>query len=107
MFRPERWIVDPSNGVTEEDVARARLAFNPFTIGVGNCVGQKFAMEELLLVSSKTLRRMDIRLVEDNYFGGGSKEEVWGARDKNQIRLRDCFVAVRDGPMVQFKERIL
>jgi cytochrome P450 len=107
VFRPERWIPDLHNGVTVEDVARARTAFNPFTMGPGNCVGQKFAMEELLITVGRTLWRMDVRLVPGNHLGGGSPELGWGSRDKNHIVLKDAYISVRDGPMVQFRKRML
>ncbi|EHL01515.1 putative Cytochrome 67 [Glarea lozoyensis 74030] len=105
-FRPERWIADSSTGVTPEDVARARSAFNPFTIGAGNCVGQKFAMEELLITVARTLWRMDARLVPGDNLGAGSSKLGWGSRDKNHIVLRDAWISIKDGPMVQFRKRV-
>lgn len=106
VFRPERWIADPRTGVTTEDVARARTAFNPFTIGQANCVGQKLAMEELLITMAKTLYRMDVRLVPGNTLGGGDPELGWGLRDKDQIKLKDAYISIRTGPMVQFRKRV-
>lgn len=107
VFRPERWIEDPRTGVTAEDVARARSVFNPFSIGAGNCVGQKLAMEELLITVAKTLYRMDVQLVPGDSLGGGSSDLGWGLRDKNHIVLKDAYVALRNGPMVQFRKRII
>jgi cytochrome P450 len=63
VFRPERWIVDPSHGVTEEDVSRAHSGFNPFSSGSWSCPGNKLAMMEPQLVIARTLWRLDIRLL--------------------------------------------
>ncbi|KAG9227923.1 cytochrome P450 [Amylocarpus encephaloides] len=106
VFRPERWIADSRAGETTEDVARARTAFNPFTIGPGNCVGQKFAMEELLVTVARTLHRMDVRIAPGNSLGGGASKLGWGLRDKDHIVLKDSYVSIRNGPMVQFRNRV-
>ncbi|TVY68675.1 Cytochrome P450 monooxygenase apf7 [Lachnellula suecica] len=95
IFRPERWLVDSATGVTAEDVARAQDAFNPFSIGQWNCVGQKMAMGELLITAAKTIYRMDVRLVPGDTLGGGSPELGWGLRDKNTIVLKDAYISIR------------
>ncbi len=105
VFRPERWIPDPMTGVTAEDVARAQAAFNPFSIGAWNCAGQKLAMLELLIIIARTLYRMDVRLVPGDSLGGGSPESGWGSRHRDQFQIRDYYVALRDGPRVQFRKR--
>lgn len=105
VYRPERWIPDSATGVTTEDVSRAHACFNPFTIGQGNCVGQKLAMGELLITAAKTLHRMDVRLVPGDTLGAGSPERGWGMRSKDHVTLKDAFIAVRDGPMLQFRRR--
>lgn len=106
VFRPERWIVDPATGVTAEDVALARTCLNPFTIGQGNCVGQKLAMGEMLITVAKTLHRMDVRLAPGDVLGAGSPELGWGARDSKQFKLKDAYTSIRDGPTVQFRRRV-
>lgn len=105
VYRPERWIPDSETGVTTEDVSRAQACFNPFTIGQGNCVGQKLAMGELLITAAKTLHRMDVRLAPGDTLGAGSPERGWGMRRKDHVTLKDAFIAVRDGPMLQFRRR--
>ncbi|KAL2048039.1 hypothetical protein ABVK25_011076 [Lepraria finkii] len=49
-YRPERWIVDATTGVSEEDVVRAQSAFCPFSIGPRGCVGKALAMKEIMVV---------------------------------------------------------
>lgn len=106
VFHPERWVVDSATGVTADDVARARAAFNPFSIGQGNCVGQKLAMEEILVTIAKTLFGMDVRLRPGDSLGGGAPELGWGSRDRDHIVLKDAYIALRDGLMVQFRRRV-
>ena len=62
LYRPERWMVNEESGNTGDDVARFRACFQPFSAGPGNCVGRNLAWLEMLLVVSRTLYRMDVRL---------------------------------------------
>ncbi|KFY98846.1 hypothetical protein V500_01542 [Pseudogymnoascus sp. VKM F-4518 (FW-2643)] len=105
VYRPERWIPDSVTGVTAEDVARAQSCFNPFTIGQYNCVGQKLAMVELLITTAKTLHRMDVRLAHGDTLGAGALELGWGMRSKDHVALKDAYISLKDGPMLQFRRR--
>ncbi|KAI1102035.1 benzoate 4-monooxygenase cytochrome P450 [Jackrogersella minutella] len=104
-FRPERWILDESAGVTKDDLARAKAGFHPFLSGPTNCVGQNFAMAEILITVARTLYRLDVRRAPGSTLGGGSPELGWGQRDKNQLQLVDAYVSLRQGPEVQFRKR--
>ena len=104
VYRPERWIVDEA-GVTAEEVARISSYFHPFSAGWGNCVGQNLAMLELLTTVARTLYRFDVRAEPGSTLGEGSPELGWGRRDRKQFQLDDAFVAIRNGPMIQFKKR--
>ena len=105
LYRPERWIVDEESGNTADDVARVRACFHPFSAGPGICVGRNLAWLEILLVVSRTLYRMDVRLAPGSTLGEGAPELGWGRRDKNQFQLLDAFVAIRQGPLLQFRRR--
>lgn len=105
-FRPERWIVDEENGVTEEDVARARTNFHPFSQGPGNCVGKNLAMMELMMTVGRTLHRFDVRKTPGSTLGEGAPELGWGRRDKHQYQLKDAYISVREGPEVQFRRAV-
>lgn len=107
VYRPERWIVDSVTGVTAEDVARAQSCSHPFSIGQGSCIGRKLAMAELLITTAKTLHRMDVRLAPGDTLGAGAPELGWGMRSKDHITLKDAYIAVRDGPVVQFRRRTM
>ncbi|KAK2612686.1 hypothetical protein QQS21_001303 [Conoideocrella luteorostrata] len=106
VFRPERWIVDESAGVTQEDVSRIKANFHPFLTGPGHCVGKNLALAEMLIVIARTLYRLDVRRVPGSTFGGGAPELGWGRRDKRQMQLQDAYISLRRGPEVQFRRRV-
>ncbi|KAG8531950.1 uncharacterized protein KY384_003586 [Bacidia gigantensis] len=105
VFRPERWIVDPENGNTAEQVAHIKSCFHPFSSGPGNCAGQNLAKLEMMLVTARTLYRMDIRIAPGSTLGEGRPELGWGRRNRNSFQLEDAYVAIRHGPMLQFRQR--
>jgi cytochrome P450 len=105
FFRPERWIVDEAAGVTPDDVALAQSAFFPFSSGSYNCVGQRLAIIELLIIMARMLYLMDFRLQPGDRLGEGSPELGWGRRDKRIFQFQDFYVGQRKGPMVQFRKR--
>lgn len=105
IFRPERWIVDEQTGVTAEDVARAKTGFFPFSAGVGNCAGMKLAMLEMMIVVGRTVWRMEVKCVEGDDVGGGKNELGWGRRGKGNFQVGDNYLAIKNGPMVQFRPR--
>ncbi|CAG8973607.1 hypothetical protein HYALB_00009759 [Hymenoscyphus albidus] len=107
VFYPERWIPNPSTGVTQEDVKLARANFNPFATGPGSCPGKNLAILELSMTIGRTLHRLEIRkpLTGNNTLGEGDPANAWGKREKNVFQVEDAYVAVRHGPMLQFKKR--
>jgi len=105
IYRPERWIVDEATGVTAEDVAFAQTVFNPFSMGSGNCVGQKLAILELLITIGRTLYRMDVKRVPGTTLGQGRPEMGWGMRSEDHFQVQDAYISIKDGPLLQFKKR--
>jgi cytochrome P450 len=102
VFRPERWIVDPSHGVTEEDVSRAHSGFNAFSSGSWSCPGNQLAMMEPQLVIARTLWRLDIRLLPGDRTGG-KREYKWGMREMERFHVLDAIIVLGEGPSVQFR----
>lgn len=104
IYRPERWIPDASN--SEKDVAILRKAFHPWSLGPMNCAGQNLATLELLLVCAKTVWSTDFRLVAGQTVGEGRPELGWGQRMPNQYVVKDSFLCLKDGPVLQFRRRL-
>lgn len=75
--------MDEANGITAENVAQIKSSFHPFSAGPGDCVGQNRAILEMMLVTARTLHRMDVRLAPGSTLGEGAAELGWGRRDKN------------------------
>lgn len=60
VFLPERWIESETNSL--EDIDQLKRHFTPFIRGVGNCVGQNFAMLQMEHIVARTLWRLDCRM---------------------------------------------
>jgi cytochrome P450 len=103
VFRPERWVISDENPRTE--VNRIKNCLNPFSKGPANCIGQNLAMWELHLVIARTLWRLDIRAAPGATLGGGQPSVGLEKGNPLQYQVADAYVALRKGPMVQFKGR--
>jgi cytochrome P450 len=106
-FRPERWIVSSEleSFNPEDDVRKLRHKLHTFLKGPGDCVGQKLAMLQMSIVIARTLWRMDVRLAPGTDVGAGNAKLGWGLRDPRQYILADAYIALHQGPVVQFRAR--
>ncbi|KAF2728790.1 benzoate 4-monooxygenase cytochrome P450 [Polyplosphaeria fusca] len=105
IYRPERWIPCEETGVTEADVAQLKRGFTAFSKGPDSCLGRDLALLELSLAVAKPLYSMDVRLVPGNRVGEGEASREWGQWNRNVYQLGDLYMAIRDGPIVQFRKR--
>jgi cytochrome P450 len=105
-YFPERWISsDPLHFHSASELLTMKKAHHPFSIGQMNCAGQNLAVLELLLISARTIWTTDFRLVPDHSNGEGSPELGWGQRARGVYVIRDSFLCLKDGPVLQFKPR--
>ncbi|RYP75443.1 hypothetical protein DL771_002328 [Monosporascus sp. 5C6A] len=104
VFRPERWIADGET-VTSEEVARQRANFHPFLTGPGACAGKNVALMEMMITAARTLHRFELRRAPGSTLGGGNEDLGWGGRDAKQYQLEDAYIALHQGPEVQFRKR--
>ncbi|CAJ2511650.1 Uu.00g072750.m01.CDS01 [Anthostomella pinea] len=106
-FRPERWIAntDDPEGDPVESVELAESGFCAFSYGSRSCVGMTMAWIELRIVLAKLIWMFELKQDPKNKLGGGSPELKPGHRDPGVYQIYDAFAAMRDGPMVRFKER--
>ncbi|KAH9500875.1 hypothetical protein Btru_073214 [Bulinus truncatus] len=63
QFLPERWLRSEEN--TKKDSAHSMIVL-PFGHGVRNCIGQRFARQEIFLAVVKVLQRFKMDLDPDN-----------------------------------------
>lgn len=104
-FVPERWIPDSSPEVTKDTVALAQSAFCPFSVGPRGCIGKGLAYNELMTSLGRTVWMYDFKLAEGARVGEGAPGLEWGRQRTGEYQLRDSFTSLKDGPMVQFRER--
>ncbi|KAK2735626.1 hypothetical protein FQN57_001172 [Myotisia sp. PD_48] len=110
-FIPERWIADDGDD-GHNRVMRARSAFFAFSAGSRGCVGKNLAYLELLIALGTLLFTFDMRLPvglkERQPSGEGSPDSKHiGRRRTNEYQFVDQFLPRREGPMVQFRKRII
>ena len=104
-FSPERWIVDPAAGVTAESVALAQSAFCPFSVGSRGCIGKNLAYMELSLAVARMVWLYDMKESGRVDFMKEVKASAgWDKRMEDEYPIKDCWVAQKNGPMVQFKK---
>ncbi|KAJ7161479.1 cytochrome P450 [Mycena crocata] len=82
QFVPDRWVTNSDFNVEKHNSA----AFIPFSLGPANCVGQKFAKRELLMVVSVLFKSFNFSFAE------GFDSEAWPSH------IHDFFVSTR-GPL--------
>jgi cytochrome P450 len=103
-FKPERWLV-AEDGVTADDLALAQSAFNPFSLGPRGCIGRGLALAEMQLLMATILFRFDFKK-QGNEGEGKIGAEL--GRDKPwEYQLRDHVTSAKEGPIIQFRERVL
>lgn len=103
-FRPERWMKDEP-GSSEESVKLAESGLSAFWAGTRGCVGKNLAWMEMSLVIARAVFSFQMRRDPSSNLGGGDPNGKAGRQNPEHYQTFDAFVAMRDGPLVQFKER--
>lgn len=105
-FNPDRWIAGSSPSVTKEAVDLAQSAFCPFSIGPRGCIGKGLAYVELMTSLARAVYLYDMRLAPGFTVGEGNPSLEWGRQRKGEFQLKDSFTSMKDGPYVEFRERV-
>lgn len=107
-FRPERFLLSTEDpmGDSAAEVARAESGLCAFSTGSRGCVGRNMAWMEMQILLAKLVFSFELRQDPEEQLGGGSPMFRPGRRDTEQYQIYDAFVAMRDGPMIQFRERV-
>ena len=109
VFRPERWIIsegDPSRSipaVSAADISLAFSAFAPFSKGESSCVGMNLAYQTMSTILGRLFFLFDMRLQPGSTAGEGNSKLGKDRRRKDEFQFWDKFVAIHEGPLVQFK----
>lgn len=120
LFKPERWIVDepttsllgstrqqPESHVSEAAVARAQSAFCAFGVGRTSCVGKLLAYQEMSIILARIIWSYDLRLQAGSTAGEGHPSLGKHRERMNEFQTWDGFFSMHDGPMVEFRPRLL
>jgi cytochrome P450 len=94
-YRPERWLEE---GL---ELEVAQKAFAPFSLGPRGCIGKGMAYMEMMITMARVLKLFDMRVV--GTVGEGSPDGELGRQRIGEFQVKDCFVSLKDGPMVEFK----
>ena len=105
IFKPERWIPGSNNDVTSESVRTVQHGFFPFSYGPRGCIGKNMAYMVMKHTIARTLWLYDMRVALGTTLGEvGDDEEP---ERKGEFALKDRWQAEKDGPMVQFRQRLM
>lgn len=109
-YIPERWLVNENikTGLgSSENVALAKSAFCPFSLGPRGCVGKGMAYKELSIILARMIYIFDMRISPGTIAGEGNPSlGIESLRHrKREFQGLDKFVLKADGPMVEFKLR--
>ncbi|EGD95905.1 hypothetical protein TESG_03368 [Trichophyton tonsurans CBS 112818] len=106
-FIPERWIVDEHDTQKAAEVATAKAAFAPFSIGPRGCIGRPLVYSNLKLTIATLIWKYDFRLA-DGAAGGKGAGNPLGERGRTnpvEFQVLDRIMSIVDGPMIQFRHR--
>lgn len=81
-FNPDRW----DKEISSED--RNPLAYQPFSAGLRNCIGQKYALLELKVVMIKLLRHFELDLGHKDFEVDMAQSSLLYSRNGVQIKFR-------------------
>ena len=107
QFWPERWI---SGTLLEPEYALAKKMFTPFSIGPRNCAGGHVAIMIASISFTHLLVNYDFRLGpyqpnKSAYLWSNASEEP-GAESELQFESHYSIAGWKNGPFLQFKERM-
>lgn len=61
---PDRWLIVEGLKESSENLVHNMNAFIPFSFGPSNCVGKNLAMEEMRMVVTGVMQKLEMRLVD-------------------------------------------
>lgn len=108
-FEPERWILS-SGATTEQQLALANAALNPFSIGQRACIGKSLAIVELMLTFATVLWTLDFSLADGKEGEVGAGKQIGaplGRRNPEEFQLyHGGITSEKEGPMLKFSRRV-
>lgn len=88
------------------DVAREQAGYMPFGFGPRACVGKSLAYAEMKIVLARLIFEFAMRLSETAKTVHHFKLDSRVASCKDEFKIFDSFIAITDGPIVEFKSSL-
>jgi cytochrome P450 len=104
-YIPSRWIPSKAPKLLASKVDEAHSAFCPFSIGPRGCIGKSLAYVELTVTLARVIWMFDMRKAMGTNLGEGKVDGEEGRRRASEFQLSDTFTSLKDGPLVQVRER--
>ena len=106
IFKPERWSLSAENSI--ETLEKARLAFQPFSLGPRGCAGKTMAYMEISDTLARTLWYMDFRRAKGplGLIGEGVRGSCNGRNRVKEFQVKDHISSSHDGPYLEFRCRV-
>ena len=104
-FRPERWLI-VDGFEDEKSIQLQKSAFAPFLLGPRSCVAKELAISETMLTLATFLRRFEVKAADglNGKIGCGGKKSGYGRHRPEEYQLWEHVAAVKQGPILQFRE---
>ena len=83
-FAPERWLPLSENSAYSGD---NKVAFQPFSTGPANCLGQRLAWMELRIILAKVLYNFDINVPVGGKTLHWSSQKIWWTWQKEPVNV--------------------
>ena len=106
-YQPERWISSETDPAKQAQLAAAKAAHQPFSLGPRSCVAKNLAITVIELTLATLIWEMDFRVAEGEIgrTGGGRPGLGWGREKEDDFQMYGNFTLTKDGPVLQFRRR--
>ncbi|KAF7161804.1 hypothetical protein CNMCM5623_007269 [Aspergillus felis] len=86
-FIPERWLARPEEEINGRFVMDRKEAFQPFSYGPRNCLGQHLANAEMRLILAKVFWNLDMELCPES--GDWADQESYNLWNRPPLKVND------------------
>ena len=106
-YQPERWLPSETDPAKQEQLAAAKAAHQPFSLGPRSCVAKNLATVVMELTLATLIWEMDFSVAEGavGRTGAGRPGLGYGREREDEFQLYGNFTLTKEGPVLQFRKR--